>query len=189
MRLLLVLLGLAFAGCTSNYVLIPKTLAWVAPADASPVSALQTKLTVELLLPNAAVYTSDSNYVRVNHDWLVGMIDWSTGAAKMLGFTYTTNSRNCTKFAMALYIAMTDAAARAGVELTPLIARLVVQQDHAFAAVEGAPGTRHEVLGLYTDRPPYYWVAEPQPSGQPRLIPLQDYPNTILSVVLGDFNP
>lgn len=189
MRTLLALLCLGLTGCTGNYVLIPKTPAWVAPADPTPMGAFQAKLTAQVLLPNAVVSTSDANYIRVNHEWAVAMLDWSTGAAKMLGFTYTTNSRNCTKFAMALYIAMTDSAARAGVELTPLIARLVVKQEHEFAAVPGEVGTQHELLGLVTDKSPYLWIAEPQPSGAARLIPFQDYPNTILSIVLGDFNP
>lgn len=189
MRTLLAILFLAFTGCASNYVQLPKTPAWMAPADPTPISAFQAKRTVQILLPNAVVSTSDASYIRVNHEWALAMLDWSTDAAKMLGFTYTTNSRNCTKFSMALYIAMTDSAARAGVELSPMIARLTVAQEKEFAGVPGSPGSRHSLLGLATDKPPYLWVMEPQPSGAPRLTPLQDYPNKILSVVLGDFNP
>lgn len=189
MRIVLALLGLAFGGCASNYVQLPKTPTWVAPADATPMSAFQAKITTQLFLPDAVVSTSDTSYVRVNHEWAVRMLAWSGDAAKALGFTYTENSRNCTKFSMALYLAMTDSAARAGVELSPLIARLTVAQDKEFAGVAGTPGSRHSLLGLATDKAPYLWVAEPQPSGNVRLIPLAEYPNKVLSVVFGDFNP
>jgi hypothetical protein len=188
-RKLFAILLLFCGGCASSYVQLPKTPTWVAPADPTPMSAFQAKLTTQILLPNAVVSTSDASYIRVNHAWALAMLDWSTDAAKMLGFTYTANSRNCTKFSMALYIAMTDSAARAGVDLSPLIARLTVQQDNEFAGVPASPGSRHSLLGLATDKSPYLWVMEPQPSGRPRLIPLQEYPNKILSVVLGDFNP
>lgn len=191
MRSFLALLCLAFAGCaSSDYVQLPKTPAWVAPADATPMSAFAVKLTAEIVVPSAVVTTSDASYIRVNHDWAVAMLDWSTAAAKALGFTYTANSRNCTKFLMALYIAMTDSAARAGVEMTPMIARIVVVPEHEFAGVVSTdPNTRHELLGLATDKAPYLWVMEPQPSGAVRLAPLINYPNKILSIVLGDFNP
>lgn len=189
MRLLLALLSLFCGGCASSYVQLPVTPPWVAPADPTPMSAFQAKLATQILVPGATVSTSDGAYIRVNHEWALKMLDWSTLAAWKLGFTYTNNSRNCTKFSMALYIAMTDSAARAGVELTPLIARLVVEQENDFGGVLGAPNTRHSLLGLATDRPPYLWVLEPQPGGKVRLAPFKDYPNKILSVVLGDFNP
>lgn len=174
---------------SSDYVQLPKTPAWVAPANPTPMSPFVAKMTAQILVPTAVVSTSDSSYIRVNHEWAVAMMDWSVTAAKALGFTYTTNSRNCTKFSMALYIAMTDSAARAGVEMTPLIARLAVEQENTFAGVLGAPNTRHSLLGLATDKSPFIWVMEPQPSGAVRLVPLADYPNKIISIVLGDFNP
>lgn len=191
MRTLLAIVCLAFVGCASSvdYVQLPKTPAWVAPADPTPVQGNAVKMTAQIMVPDAVVSTSDNSYIRVNHEWALAMMDWSVRAAKALGFTYTANSRNCTKFSMALYIAMTDSAARAGVDLTPMIARLVVEQENTFAGVLGAPNTRHELLGLATDRSPYLWVLEPQPGGFVRLAPFQDYPNKILSIVLGDFNP
>ncbi len=188
MKRLLAVACLLLAGC-SNYAYLPKTPAWVPPADTTPMSGFAVKLAVQILVPDTVVSTSDESYIRVNHEWAEQMLDWSTQAAQMLGFTYEANSRNCTKFSMALYLAMTDSAARAGVSMTPMIARLVVLQDHEFAGVPGSPGTRHSLLGLATDRAPYLWVMEPQPSGRPRLVPLQQYPNKILAVVLGDFNP
>lgn len=188
MKRFLLLAGLLLAGC-SNYAYLPKTPTWVPPTDPTPVPALTAKIAVMIQIPDAVVSTSDATYIRVNHDWALAMLAWSTDAAKMLGFTYEANSRNCTKFSMALYLAMTDSAARAGVSMTPLIARLTVAQEHEFAGVPGEVGTRHSLLGLATDRAPYLWVMEPQPSGAIRLIPFQEYPNKILSVVLGDFNP
>lgn len=191
MRSLLLCLGvIACGGCASDYVQLPRVPAWVAPTDATPVSENQViAQTDRVLSVGGHVYASDSEYVRVNHEWLLAMVDWSADAAKMLHFTYTANSRNCTKFSMALYLAMTSSAANAGVELTPLVARMVVDQKVAFAGVPSTPNDRHEILGVVTDRPPYYYVLEPQPSAAPRLTPLNQYPNTILSVVFGDYNP
>ena len=196
LRLILASAALFAGGCaststSSRTVEIPRLPAWRAPANPGPVSGLQVQIALIEVLPGVPVYCSDAVYTRVNHEWLEDFIAWTWQAQMALGFTYRFNSRDCDKFAIGAFLAATNAAANAGLDMTPLVARVVVAQEKTFAAVPGAPLSRHELNGVYTDRAPYYWILEPQPNGQgiPRLIPLEKYPNRPLAVILGDYNP
>lgn len=179
-------------GCaTAPTVKIERAPEWRAPADTSIVTEWQVRAELGSVLPGVPVYFSDAAYSRVSHVWLEEMIPWSWRTQMALGFIFKANTRDCDKFSLGLFLAATNAAANAGLEATPLFARLVVSQEHDFAGVPGARNTRHGLNGIYTDRPPHFWILEPQASGsgRPRLVPLAEYPNRILSVVLGDYNP
>lgn len=145
------------------------------------------------MLPGVQLTFSDYSFSRVNHAWLESFVGWTWEAQMALGFKYRANSRDCDKFAIAAFLAATHVAANAGLDATPLVARIIVNQDKTFAGVPGQVGTRHELNGVYTDRPPHFYVFEPQPNhtGAPRLVPLTSYPNAagIRGIILGDYNP
>lgn len=192
----LALAGAFLSGCASSSrgsIALPAAPAWVPPADASVVTPSEVVNEVGRVLPGIPVFYSDSAYTRVNHEWLESFIGWTWGAQMALGFTYRPNSRDCDKFAIASFLAATHIAAKSGLEATPLVARIVVNQDRAFGGVPGQVGTRHELNAVYTDRPPHIYVLEPQANrtGASRLVPLADYPNAggIRAIILGDFNP
>jgi len=180
------------AGCATSptgTVALPRVPVWQTPADATPLQGFTVELAARTLWPGVDVFTSDTVYTRVSHAWLEQSISWTWQAQMALGFTYRPNSRDCDKFALAYFLAATSAAANAGIDATPLVARLVVEQRTTWAGVAGAVGTRHELIGVCSDRG--FYVLEPQPNNQgaPRLVPLVDYPNRILAIILGDYNP
>lgn len=186
-------LGVLLSGCASapsDLITIPRAPAWRLPTNTQPVNQWDVFSGVSEILPGVPVYFSDGAYSVVSHVWLEEFVTWTWEAQKQLGFTYVRNTRDCDKFAMAAFLAATDKAADAGLEATPLFARLTVDQVADFAGVKGGSG-RHMLNGIYTDRAPHFWVLEPQPGAVVRLVPLAQYPNRerILSIVLGDYNP
>lgn len=180
MRAFLAILCLALVGCaTTGTVSIPRVPAWESSSSPQPISAISLRLMTMLRVPGVPVYTSDGAYVKVKHEWLEKTLPWSWHAAKATGFTYVNNSRNCTKFTMMYYVAICSAAATAGIEATPMAARIVVPAANGVGY--------HALLGVVTDRGLY--VLEPQPLAAARLVPLEQYPHKILSVIYGDYNP
>jgi hypothetical protein len=179
MKTLIILLALIVSGCNTGGVSLPPLPAWKAPADGSPLLAIYVKSQASLLVPGVPVHSSDLIYTRINHEWLESYLSWTWHAAKAAGIRYTVESFNCVEFAKAFDVFANLAAAKAGVERSPLLARLVVAWDG---------GTRHALIGVVTDRGIY--VVEPQPDAGPfRIWPLAGYPRQILSITLGDFNP
>lgn len=165
----LALLALALGGCAHS---VPPVPAWRAPANARTYTSLEVRTEIARLAPLATIYTSDNTFIALNHEWLVATLDWSWHFAKAIGFSYTAESGDCEKFSVMLSLAANVAAMRAGVKAQPLSARTDVRQVEPFGGVPA--GGAHALNAVFTDRPPHYWVVEPQSR---KIIPLEEYPN------------
>lgn len=181
MRTFVLILALALAGCQSTGVTVPRIPDWQAPIDSTHISALAVQSQVMALLPGVPVHTSDATYTRISHDWLEEFLRWEWEVQAALGVAYTPESFDCEDFSLGFAWAASRAAAKAGLKVAPLVARIVVLQSFN-------PPTRHSMIGVATDRG--LFVVEPQPDAGPfRITPLSRFDRTILSVVLGDYNP
>lgn len=155
----LCLAGCATAPGTVDTITVPRLPAWRAPADASPVSAMQVQLEVMRLAPGVALATSDATFTRINREFAVELIAWTrafvdaeehTHAA---GLHYTAESFDCDKFAKAFTLACELAAGRAGVRAQPLAARIFVHQAAPFGGVPAVPPPNdgHALVALDVD--------------------------------------
>jgi hypothetical protein len=180
------------AGCAATGVTLPELPAWIPVADSAPLSPADVAAAARQYAPAARITLGDASYVPVSHAWLVAYVDWTWHAAKAAGIAYTPESFDCDDFAVGFHFFASRAAAKAGVHSAPLIARLVVELPAA-SFLNSQPSAlnssrRHELIGVATERGLY--IVEPQPSAGPfRITPLAEYPNRILSITLGDFNP
>lgn len=190
--ILFALVATLFAGCSTapqGQVTVPRMPAWEIVENAPSVSAFEVRVEVARLLPGVPVFQSDATFTPVSYEYLEKFLNWTWIAGDITGFDqYVEQSGDCEDFAIGFYYFISRAASRAGVKDAPLVPRLVVDQKFEFANVPGREGARHELIGVYTDRG--IFIVEPQPkAGAFRIIALKDYPNRILSVVLGDYNP
>lgn len=177
-----VLLGIfAFAlwGCATapDTVQIPRAPEWQAPTDTRVFNFLQVAVEIQRLRPGIPVQFADSSYTLVSRPWLDRYLSWTLAAARATGTVYTLESFDCEDFTLGFYFFATRQAAKAGVQSSPLILRLVVEQPDR---------TRHLLAAVATDAG--IFVVEPQPAAV-RLIPLAEYQPRILAVTLGDYNP
>lgn len=177
------------SGCasTGDTVAIPKAPAWVQVEGSPTIPAATVAAECNRHLPYVPVTYADGTYTLVSHSWLEAYIQWTSRAASAAGVAYTPESFDCEDFALAFYLIATRKAAQAGIKASPLIGRIIVAQASTFANVPGSPTGRHALIGVATDRGLY--VVEPQPTGGLRLAPLAVYPNRILAVTFGDYNP
>lgn len=183
MRAVLPLLALValLAGCQTaqqGYVQVPRVTPWVQPTDAKVYTQADVLATVAQHAPGAVVDTSDVTFVAISHEWLeqflprarefglaTGLLDWSAEVW------------DCDDIADLVSTGANVAAKHARVRAQPLFARIFVTQGHAFGNVPA--GGAHALNALFTDRPPHYWVLEPQSlrGAFPKLVPLSEYPN------------
>ena len=180
--LFLVFLGiLAFAlwGCatTSATVSVPRAPEWQAPTDTRVFNFLQVAVEIQRLRPGIPVQFSDNAYTLVSRPWLDRYLAWTLAVAQATSTAYTHESLDCEDFTIGFYFFATRQAAKAGVQCSPLILRLVVEQPDR---------TRHLLAAVATDAG--IFIVEPQPAAV-RLIPLAEYQPRILAATLGDYNP
>lgn len=170
---------LVAVGCaTSPGVTLPALPAWQSVPSGER-SAVAVAVEARRQLPGVPVHAADSSYTLVSRAWLDRYLAWTWEAGRAAGIAYTPESFDCDDFALGFAFFASRAAAKANVHAAPLIARLVV---------EIAPGRRHMLVGIATDRG--LVVVEPQPAAGPfRVTPLSEYRGRILSITLGDFNP
>lgn len=181
-------LALGVWGCaTADTVAIPKAPAWVQVEGAASVPVATVVAEVNRILPGVPVTYADGTYAIVSHAWLEDYIRWTSRAALAAGVAYTPESFDCDDFGLAFYLIGTRKAAQAGVKAAPLIARIIVAQTATFATVPGSAAGKHALIGVATDRG--IFIVEPQSVGGLRLAPLAAYPNRILAVTFGDYNP
>lgn len=176
--MMIVALSLFGPGCATTgagRVSVPVVPAWLPPANAASYTALDVTNHAAIYAPGAGVDLSDSTFTPLSHEWLLAAVDWAWSFGKATGIAYTPESFDCDKFALSFSLAANVAASRAGVRAQPLLARIYVQQQTAFAGV--AAGGGHALNAFLSDRAPYFWVLEPQPGGAKRLVPLMEYPN------------
>lgn len=180
--------ALGMWGCaTADSVAIPRAPAWVQVEGASTVPVATVVFECNRLLPGVPVTYADGTYAIVSHAWLVDYLRWTSKAAFEADAVYTSESWDCDDFALGFYLIATRKAAQAGIKAAPLIARIVVAQTAAFATVPGSSSGKHALIGVATDRG--IFIVEPQPAGGLRIAPLAAYPNRILAVTFGDYNP
>lgn len=186
--ILFIVVTLALGGCSTapkGSVTLPLMPAWLHPSPATEFTAAEVGNHIRRLAPAAAVSYSDGRYTLISHSWLEAYMSWTWSAAKAAGVAYTPESFDCEDFALGFYFFATRAASKAGLQTAPMVARITVAQEASFANVPGRAGSRHALVAVATDRG--IWVVEPQPDAGPfRLIRLEDYPNRILTVRLGD---
>lgn len=179
LNILLLVLGLAFAGCSTHSGLtIPPLPAWPTGTQSEKVSAFAVAIHSRVQFPEAHVSHADSVYVVVPHTWLVEYLDWTTRVARLAGMKYTAESWDCDDFARGFDLMAGRAAAKAGVVAAPLVARVVIEDPKL---------GRHELNGVVTDRGRF--IVEPQPGAALRLISLDKYRGKIRAILWGDFNP
>ena len=186
--LLTLLLSIALFGCTTTNQTIPMPPAWKAPTVDKIITAQDIKVGMAQKYPGVPVYLSDSYYTEVSYDWNQDMMTWMYNLQLNGIIKFTPESYDCDDFSVTYYWGCSISAGKAGQQAAPLVARVIVSQLVTVMTVPGAPNTRHELIGVVTDKGMY--IVEPQPNAGPfRLTPLEKYPNKILSVVFGDFNP
>jgi hypothetical protein len=183
LRLAIIAALLALSGCTTapEGVTLPPLPAWQEPRDPRPLVGLYVQSEARRMFPGVPVSAADVVYTRVSRPWLDRYLTWTWEAAKAAGVRYTPESFDCEDFSRLFDSIAGLAAAKAGVHMAPLIARIVVQWD----------GTaRHELVAVATDAG--LVVVEPQPDAGPfRVWPLEEYARRrpVLAITLGDFNP
>lgn len=185
---LLLAFTLALAGCTApgaNRVSVPVVPAWQAPTGPQTYTSADVLAECQRVAPFVPVDLTDATFTPLHHEWLVAAVDWAWQFGQATGIAYTAESFDCDKFALGFAFAANIAASRAQVHAQPLLGRIFVQQSVTFGNV-GA-GTGHALNAFLSDRAPYLWVLEPQPSGAKRLVPLAEYPNraTIFRIRIG----
>jgi len=169
MKIALLILSLAFFGCSTTGITVPRVPAWV-PTAAPQVTQAQVIAECSRLAPFAVVETSDATFTPLAHAWIERAADWTWHFAKATGIVYTAESFDCDKFALGFALAANIASSRAGVKAQPLLARIHVLQTVAWG---GAPaGGAHAINGFLSERGIY--VLDPQSRA---LVPLADYPN------------
>ncbi len=178
-RWLSVLPLLALVGCSTapaNTFTVPVIPAWVAPANSAPVSAFDVFTASHALAPSALLMTSDATYTRVNAKFADAAIAWTQRIVRLhgRGFVWTAESLDCDKWAKAFSLVFEISAARAGVKAQPLVARIYVNQVHAFGGVPAMPAgaNGHALIAIATDEG--ILVVEPQSGIK---TPLTQYPN------------
>lgn len=194
MRAFLLLCLALLVGCSDGNkggtISIPIAPAYTDPSDTTPISRQVILQKAAQILPGVPIILSHNSYTRVDHEWMVAMVNWSWYAAKALQFEYTNETENCQDFSLAFYEACSHSAALARKTTAILVGRISVENRVTSMNVPGAPGSRHELIGVVTDQAPYFYVIEPQPDAGPyRITPLDKYPNKILLVVFGDCTP
>ncbi|MBX3751392.1 MAG: hypothetical protein KF897_15040 [Opitutaceae bacterium] len=182
------MLALGLWGCaTADSVAIPRAPAWVQVDGAPTVPVATVVAECQRVLPGVPVTYADGTYAIVSHAWLEDYIRWTSKAAFAADVAYTAESWDCDDFGLGFYLIATRKAAQAGVKAAPLIGRITVAQTSTFATVRGTSTGRHALIGVATDRG--LFIVEPQPAGGLRIAPLAVYPNRILAVTFGDYNP
>lgn len=172
----LALAALSFVGCASapsGTITLPRVPAWIPPTDARVYNQADLIAAVHKQAPGAWLDTQDVKFVAVSHAWLERALPWSweVGKATRLG-EWTEEVWDCDDIADAFSLASNIAAKNAGVKAQPLLARISVHQMHTFGGV--AAGGGHALNAFFSDKPPHYWVLEPQTR---TLVPLDAYPN------------
>lgn len=186
MRALLSLLGVALllTGCATDSrqasrapeagtVLLPQVPVWQPPATVRTYTALEVQTWCLEINPYARVYTTDSTFTPVNHEWLLSAADWWHGFLVAIRWSYLFESGDCDKYSLGFAVAGNIAARKAGVKAQPLVGRMDVRQVHEFQGIRA--GGYHSLNLILTDREPYLWVREPQAHRPP--VPLREYPN------------
>jgi hypothetical protein len=163
------MLALGLWGCaTADSVAIPRAPAWVQVDGAPTVPVATVVAECQRVLPGVPVTYADGTYAIVSHAWLEDYIRWTSKAAFAADVAYTAESWDCDDFGLGFYL-------------------ITVAQTSTFATVRGTSTGRHALIGVATDRG--LFIVEPQPAGGLRIAPLAVYPNRILAVTFGDYNP
>lgn len=176
MRLLLTVIALCLAGCNTapdGYISVPVIPAWIQPENARTYTAAEVIVKCAELAPGASVQLSDSVFTPLSHEWAqkIPRWSWEFGMATDLG-EWKEESLDCDKIALGVAFAANVAASRAGVKAQPLAARIHAWNNVSFGGIPA--GGAHALNAFLTDRPPYYWVYEPQTRVWS---PLDEYPN------------
>ena len=187
---IILVVSLLFSGCGAQdktSVTMPLMPPWVV-VNQPTISRVQLVIEIQKLYPGANLYFSDNNFCVVDYDWLQQYLKWEWKAARILNINYTENSFDCDKFALGFYFFATLAASKANMKASPMIERIVVQQTNTVMYVEGSKTGLHELISVHTNKG--IFIVEPQPSvGAFRITPVKEYPNKILSVIVGDYQP
>jgi hypothetical protein len=143
---------------------------WQQPDRAQPILWPAVAAEVATLAPNAALLTSDAQFIRLNHAFALNVITWTRSFLAITHRGYVAESFDCDKFAKAFTLCVEMSAARAGVPEQPLAARIFVNQLEPFGGVPAGGG--HALVALYTDQGVI--IVEPQSGAW---CPLAAYPN------------
>lgn len=171
------------AGCATSgdTVTLRRLPAWVAPANARPITQSEVFVQVQAHAPGATLDTPDSVFTPVSHAWLEATVKWAWDTKKALSLDgFVAEVWDCDDFAREFARLANKAAARAGVKAQPLVAVIEVRPVAEFGRIPA--GGAHALNAFYSDRG--LFVFEPQTE---TLVPLAEYPNraTIYKVRIG----
>lgn len=177
LKKLLLSLFLVTAGCqTQNQITVDRLPEWI--DTGKTVTQVEVKSRVAAKYPNAIVTVNAITLTTVSYQWLEEYLDWTWKVSKITGIKYTPESFNCVDFSL-LFTGFADlAASQSNIKAAPLIARVSVQVT---------PTTRHELIGVATDKG--LFIVEPQPEAGPfRITPIEKYSLPILTITFKDYN-
>ena len=144
------------------------------PAPAAFKSAMEVRVLARIQYGVDAQVNSGSYFV-VPAAWLRDNMDLFVTYMKAQLPAYVAGSNDCKHFSAAAKLALNRAAALAGIEASPLVATIYVQQRATWAGVPA--GGKHALNGIVTDEG--IFVFEPQGfrSGHPQWVHEDAYPN------------